>query len=172
MSFIRIYLRVLGLLHTETRLAVTLALANIVLAGAQFVEPVLFGRIIDALSGALPAGLAPAAHALAPPVAVGAALGLLRALYYCRPRPGRLVPRPHGAPPPQPGDRGFLRARSAAAARLPFRRAFRPADEDHAHRHRYAVVAVVAVLPRALRRLRFHFRAVAGDGHAELAAGD
>ena len=32
-----------------------LALANIVLAAAQFIEPVLFGRIVDALSGALPA---------------------------------------------------------------------------------------------------------------------
>src|SRR3984885_200461 len=76
MSFIRIYLRVLGLLHTEVRLAVMLALANIVLAGAQFVEPVLFGRIIDALSGALPAGLAPAAHALAPLIGVWVAFGL------------------------------------------------------------------------------------------------
>src|ERR1700733_943908 len=65
MSFLRTYLRVLGLLHTDARLAVTLALANIVLAGAQFVEPVLFGRIIDALSGTLPAGLGAAAHALA-----------------------------------------------------------------------------------------------------------
>ncbi len=76
MSFIRIYLRVLGLLHTEARLAVTLALANIVLAGAQFVEPVLFGRIIDALSGALPEGLAPAARALAPLIGAWVAFGL------------------------------------------------------------------------------------------------
>jgi glucan exporter ATP-binding protein len=76
MSFIRTYLRVLGLLHTETRLAVMLALANIVLAGAQFVEPVLFGRIIDALSGALPEGLAPAARALAPLIGVWVAFGL------------------------------------------------------------------------------------------------
>jgi ATP-binding cassette, subfamily B, beta-glucan exporter len=76
MSSIRIYLRVLGLLHSETRLAVMLALANIVLAGAQFVEPVLFGRIIDALSGALPEGLAPAARALAPLMGAWVAFGL------------------------------------------------------------------------------------------------
>jgi ATP-binding cassette, subfamily B, beta-glucan exporter len=76
MSFIRTYLRVLGLLHSEARLAVMLALANIVLAGAQFVEPVLFGRIIDALSGALPEGLAPAARALAPLIGVWVAFGL------------------------------------------------------------------------------------------------
>src|SRR5271154_3200223 len=76
MSFIRIYLRVLGLLHSETRLAVMLALANIVLAGAQFVEPVLFGRIIDALSGTLPEGLSAAAHALAPLIGAWVAFGL------------------------------------------------------------------------------------------------
>jgi ATP-binding cassette subfamily B protein len=76
MSFIRIYLRVLGLLHTDARLAVTLALANIVLAGAQFVEPVLFGRIIDALSGALPDGLNAAARALAPLIGTWVAFGL------------------------------------------------------------------------------------------------
>ena len=57
MSFVRIYLRVLGLLGADVRLAITLAAANIALAVAQFVEPVLFGRIVDALSGALPAAL-------------------------------------------------------------------------------------------------------------------
>ncbi len=76
MAFIRTYLRVLALLQTEARLAATLAIANIVLAGAQFVEPVLFGRIIDALSGALPQGLGPAARALAPLIGVWVAFGL------------------------------------------------------------------------------------------------
>ena len=63
MAFIRLYLRVLGLLRAEAKLAVMLALANIALAGAQFVEPVLLGRIVDALSGTLPVGLAAAALA-------------------------------------------------------------------------------------------------------------
>src|SRR5271163_2834047 len=76
MSFVRIYFRVLGLLRAERRLAVTLALANIALAAAQFVEPVLFGRIVDALSGALPAGVGPAARALAPLVGAWVAFGL------------------------------------------------------------------------------------------------
>jgi ATP-binding cassette, subfamily B, beta-glucan exporter len=76
MSFVRIYLRVLGLLRSDARLAVTLALANIALAGAQFVEPVLFGRIVDALSGALPAGVEQAARALAPLVGTWVAFGL------------------------------------------------------------------------------------------------
>jgi len=76
MSFVRIYLRVLGLLRADRRLAVTLALANIALAGAQFAEPVLFGRIVDALSGALPAGVEPAARALAPLTGAWVAFGL------------------------------------------------------------------------------------------------
>ncbi len=76
MSFIRVYLRVLGLLESDTRLAVTLALANIALAVAQFVEPVLFGRIIDALSGALPQSVADAALVLAPLLGAWVAFGL------------------------------------------------------------------------------------------------
>src|ERR1700692_2588686 len=76
MSFIRIYLRVLGLLRADARLAVTLALANIALAGAQFVEPVLFGRIVDALSGGLPEGVGPAARALSPLIGTWVAFGL------------------------------------------------------------------------------------------------
>jgi len=76
MSFVRIYLRVLGLLRSEAGLAATLALANIALAVSQFVEPVLFGRIVDALSGALPAEAWTAAHALAPLIGAWVAFGL------------------------------------------------------------------------------------------------
>src|SRR5271167_2981007 len=76
MSFVRVYLRVLGLLGADVRLAVTLAAANIALAAAQFVEPVLFGRIVDALSGALPAGIRAAALALAPLLGAWIAFGL------------------------------------------------------------------------------------------------
>jgi ATP-binding cassette, subfamily B, beta-glucan exporter len=76
MSFLRIYFRVLDLLAPEVRLAGLLALANIALAVAQFVEPVLFGHIIDALSGALPAGIRPAIGALAPLIGAWVAFGL------------------------------------------------------------------------------------------------
>ena len=76
MSFLRIYFRVLDLLAPEVRLAGLLALANIALAVAQFVEPVLFGHIIDALSGALPAGVGPAIGALAPLIGAWVAFGL------------------------------------------------------------------------------------------------
>jgi ATP-binding cassette subfamily B protein len=76
MSFLRIYFRVLDLLAPAARLAGLLALANIALAVAQFVEPVLFGHIIDALSGALPAGVGPAIGALAPLIGAWVAFGL------------------------------------------------------------------------------------------------
>jgi ATP-binding cassette, subfamily B, beta-glucan exporter len=51
MSLLRLYARVLSVLGPERRLGAFLAIANFALAGAQFAEPVLFGRIIDALAG-------------------------------------------------------------------------------------------------------------------------
>ena len=50
MQLIRLYARVLELLGKESRLGWLLAFANLVLATAQFAEPILFGRIIDVLS--------------------------------------------------------------------------------------------------------------------------
>jgi ATP-binding cassette, subfamily B, beta-glucan exporter len=44
-------MRALELLGNETRLGWILAFSNLLLASAQFAEPVLFGRIIDVLSG-------------------------------------------------------------------------------------------------------------------------
>lgn len=58
MSLLRLYARVLELLGKEARLGWILALANLALAGAQFAEPVLFGRIVDALSGSSHGGSA------------------------------------------------------------------------------------------------------------------
>ena len=55
MSLPRLYLRVLKLLGKEARLGWILAGANLLLAAAQFAEPVLFGKIVDSLSGK-PAG--------------------------------------------------------------------------------------------------------------------
>src|SRR6476619_5974295 len=51
MSLLRLYIRVLELLGKEARLGWILAGANLLLAAAQFAEPVLFGRIVDVLSG-------------------------------------------------------------------------------------------------------------------------
>ncbi|HEY4134904.1 MAG TPA: glucan ABC transporter ATP-binding protein/ permease [Alphaproteobacteria bacterium] len=52
MKFILIYGRVLGLLKPEKNLAIILALADVALASLQFLEPVLFGRVVDTLSNA------------------------------------------------------------------------------------------------------------------------
>jgi ATP-binding cassette subfamily B protein len=49
-KFIGLYVRVLRMLGTEARLGWILAVANLALAAALFVEPILFGRIIDTLA--------------------------------------------------------------------------------------------------------------------------
>src|SRR6202162_4076467 len=75
MSLLRLYARVLELLGNEARLGWILAGANLLLAGAQFAEPVLFGRIVDVLSGNPYTGpLAPSSRW--PLLAPGAAFGL------------------------------------------------------------------------------------------------
>jgi len=52
MSFLTLYGRVLGLLKPERTLAILLAVANLALAGLQFVEPIMFGKVVDTLSSA------------------------------------------------------------------------------------------------------------------------
>jgi ATP-binding cassette subfamily B protein len=50
-----IYLRILGLLRRERVLAIALAVGNLALAGFFYLEPLLFGRVIDAMVAKLPA---------------------------------------------------------------------------------------------------------------------
>ncbi len=50
MRFFKIYGRVLGSLGNDKRLAITLGVANVIVAGLQFLDPVLFGRVIGLLS--------------------------------------------------------------------------------------------------------------------------
>jgi ATP-binding cassette subfamily B protein len=76
MNLIRIYLRTLGLLAPAARLAWTLAIANLLLAAAQFAEPVLFGRVIDTLSQAQASAAAFSWAKLASLLAAWAAFGL------------------------------------------------------------------------------------------------
>jgi glucan exporter ATP-binding protein len=52
MTMLPLYTRVLGLLGPQMRLGWLLAVANVALAAAALAEPVLFGRIVDALAGA------------------------------------------------------------------------------------------------------------------------
>ena len=51
MPILRLYVRVLGLLAAERALAITLALSNLAVACVFFIEPMLFGKVVDALSG-------------------------------------------------------------------------------------------------------------------------
>jgi ATP-binding cassette, subfamily B, beta-glucan exporter len=50
MRILKIYRRVLSMLGNDIRLAVLLGVANVVVAGLQFLDPVLFGRVIGLLS--------------------------------------------------------------------------------------------------------------------------
>src|SRR5436309_687174 len=52
MKLVHIYLRVLELLGREVRLSWILAIANLAIACAMFLEPILFGRIVDTLANA------------------------------------------------------------------------------------------------------------------------
>ena len=50
LGLIAIYTRSLGLLASEKYLAIGLAAAGVVIAVTQLAEPILFGRVVDALS--------------------------------------------------------------------------------------------------------------------------
>ena len=50
MSLYEIYKRALAMLAPERTLAIALAIAGVVIAATQLAEPVLFGRVVDALS--------------------------------------------------------------------------------------------------------------------------
>ncbi len=63
MSFVHVYRRTLAALRGDVRVAILLVVSNLALAGAQFAEPVLFGRLIDRLSRSDAAGLRPATWA-------------------------------------------------------------------------------------------------------------
>ncbi|CAH2604778.1 Beta-(1--_2)glucan export ATP-binding/permease protein NdvA [Rhodovastum atsumiense] len=51
MRIVRLYARVLALLGRDQRLALMLGIANVVVAGLQFLEPVLFGSVVQMLAG-------------------------------------------------------------------------------------------------------------------------
>src|SRR5260370_41923610 len=82
MKFLRIYFRVLELLGREGRLAWALAVANLALASAMFVEPILFGRIVDTLANAQPRMSQVAWHDLM--ALVGAWVGFGLFIIVCR----------------------------------------------------------------------------------------
>ncbi|MDK9698034.1 MAG: glucan ABC transporter ATP-binding protein/ permease [Siculibacillus sp.] len=55
MSFFRVYVRALGLVGPDKGLAFGLAIAGVVLALLGFAEPILFGKVVDALTNGRPA---------------------------------------------------------------------------------------------------------------------
>ena len=168
MSLLRLYTRVLELLGKEARLGWILAVANLLLAGAQFAEPVLFGSIVDVLSGKPPTGPF-ASNSAWPLLAAWAAFGLFTILCSAAValHADRLAHRQR-----QAVLTGLFRAHHAVAADLPYRHPFRPADEGDAERHRRAVAAVARIFPRAFCRDHVAGGAAAARALHQLAAGD
>lgn len=80
MNLFRLYGRVLALLGPEAGLGWFLAFANVALAAAQFAEPVLFGRIIDALAKSQSAGNTLSFDTLMPLLGAWAGFGLFTIL--------------------------------------------------------------------------------------------
>jgi ATP-binding cassette subfamily B protein len=76
MGLARLYARVLLQLGPEIRLALVLVVANLLLAVAQFVEPWLFGQIINVLTGAQAAGGQPTIDKLLPLIGLWLVFGL------------------------------------------------------------------------------------------------
>ncbi|MFG1403383.1 glucan ABC transporter ATP-binding protein/ permease [Xanthobacter sediminis] len=76
MNMIRVYLRTISLLGPQARMGAALAIANLLLAMAQFAEPILFGHIIEALAGAQAAARMPTFAELTPLLAAWVAFGL------------------------------------------------------------------------------------------------
>jgi glucan exporter ATP-binding protein len=76
MFFLRLYARVFAMLGPEKRLGAFLAVANIGLAVAQFAEPILFGRVVDALVTAQAANRDPSINTLTNLLLAWAGFGL------------------------------------------------------------------------------------------------
>jgi len=76
MSFLRLYRRAFAQLAAARGAASALALANLLVAAAQFAEPILLGRIVDKLTAARAAARAPQWGDVAPPLAAWVGFGL------------------------------------------------------------------------------------------------
>jgi glucan exporter ATP-binding protein len=76
MSLLRLYARAFSMLSAAGGAAIALGFANILLAAAQFAEPVLLGRIVDALTAAQAAARAPQWRVVALPLAAWVGFGL------------------------------------------------------------------------------------------------
>jgi len=81
MKILRLYARVLALLGPEARLGWILAGANLALACSQFIEPMLFGRIVDTLANAQGGSRQVSWPDLLPLVAAWVAFGLFMAFF-------------------------------------------------------------------------------------------
>ena len=168
MSMLRLYTRVLELLGKEARLGWILACRQSAVgrrairrAGAVRQDRRRALRQAADRTAGVELGLAAARR-----------LGGVRPVHDPLQRGGRAQRRQAGAPPAPGGADGLFRTHHAAAADLPLRHPFGPADEGDAERHRCAVAALARLLPRAFCRDPVAGRAAAARALHQLAAGD
>ena len=167
MSFLRLYRRVVALLAPERGLAITLVLANVGLATAAFLGPLLFGRIVDALASS----------------SVHPSHETWQRILFFRWRSGARSASAVSAPNPSPstptgwrtgaGWRRWpvLRTCAEPASGLPQRNPLRPRAEDHAGRGVDNLFGVWLSFFRETLATFVAFRPAAAVVAAELAAG-
>src|SRR5262245_60510297 len=80
MNFFRVYIRSLRLLGPNARLAWSLAFGNLVLACTQYAEPILFGKVIDALTNAKASGASVVWPALTKLLSIWVLIGIFNIL--------------------------------------------------------------------------------------------
>ncbi len=152
MDLVRLYGRALGMLAAEKSLAVALALASVAIGVVQLAEPILFGRVVDALSrgeGAFPT------------IALWAALGLFGILssVVVAVHADRMAHRRHLAAMADAFERAdHLAGRLSRRPRLGRRRALHPAG------HGRPVLALARRAARAADR-RCRHRTSGSDRH-------
>ena len=166
MRFLKTYGRVLGLLGRDIRIAGFLAFANLMVAGLQFLDPVLFGRVVNLLSRSDNLPQSQMWHEAA----------MLLGIWVCR-RHRRhrqqhrrgLADRAAGASASYQVDGAVFHACAESAAVLSRRDPFRASDQVDADRHRRAVRHLAGVLPRPVVHHPVGRRAAADDAVPELA---
>src|ERR1700693_2639960 len=167
MRFFRVYGRVLGLLGRDIRVAGFLALPNLIVAGLQFLDPVLFGRVVNLLARS--DHMAPntlwheAVFLLGIWVAVG--IGGIVSNIAVALRTGRLAHRSsHNF------DEPLFPACVDTAALLPWPHPFRASYQGDAIWNGRVVRQLAGVLPRSAFNDPVGGRATAADPFPELAA--
>ena len=167
MRFFRVYGRVLGLLGRDIRVAGFLALANLIVAGLQFLDPVLFGRVVNLLARSDHMAPNTLWHEAVILLGIWVAVGIGGIVSQHRRGPEN---RTIGAPPSHNFDEPLFPACVDTAALLPWPHPFRASYQGDAIWNGRVVRQLAGVLPRSAFHDPVGGRATAADPFPELAA--